>query len=299
MPFSAPYQAMSTYVTAAQARAELWRTMVGLILAAVFGVSLVVVAVLPLAIVYGGDTVQAAAAHIMAEGTERGVIGLLYSFVPQMLGLLIAVALLMRRGPLTLLGPIGPALRNSLRVAAPLLGLGLVTMVLSVIGDPVQPNRSLSDIAPWAPAALLGLLIQTGTEELFFRGYLQQQLAARFPARRWVWLLLPSVLFGLLHYSTRYSPTITAMTMIWAAGFGLAAADLTARTGNLGAALALHFTNNVSAILLVSFGGTLGGLSLYTVAIDPTDSAGMAFYLGLDALSLTVAWLLARVVLRR
>ena len=38
---------------------------------------------------------------------------------------------------------------------------------------------------------LLGLLVQTGAEEIVFRGYLQQQLAARFVAR-WVSFVFPS-----------------------------------------------------------------------------------------------------------
>ncbi len=42
-------------------------------------------------------------------------------------------------------------------------------------------------------------LIQTGAEELVFRGYLQQQLAARF-ASPLIWMVLPALIFGAVHY---------------------------------------------------------------------------------------------------
>jgi DNA-directed RNA polymerase subunit RPC12/RpoP len=42
----------------------------------------------------------------------------------------------------------------------------------------------------------VGVLIQTGAEEVLFRGYLQQQLAARF-ASPIAWMVLPSAIFAL------------------------------------------------------------------------------------------------------
>ncbi|MBC7736863.1 MAG: CPBP family intramembrane metalloprotease, partial [Candidatus Saccharibacteria bacterium] len=68
---------------------------------------------------------------------------------------------------------------------------------------------------------------------------------------------------------------------------------------NLGAALALHFTNNVSAILLVGVAGNLGGLTLYQVTVDPDQTVTMVLYLSVDGVALLVGWLTARVVLRR
>ncbi|MBC7738911.1 MAG: CPBP family intramembrane metalloprotease [Candidatus Saccharibacteria bacterium] len=296
--FLPPYQAMTSYVARARPRAELWRTLLGLILWAFFAMSLFVVCVVPVVMMIGSADLRADMAWLMDGDTPRGVLGLLYSFLPQMLALMLAVFLLMRRGPLSLTGPIGPALRNFARVAVPLMVLWLVMMPLSVQGGNVRQNLTLAELLPWLPAALLGLLIQTATEELIFRGYLQQQLAARYAAR-WVWLGVPALLFGLAHYAPGNSPVVTGLTMLWATCFGLVAADLTARTGNLGAALALHFTNNVSAILLVGVAGNLGGLTLYQVTVDPDQTMTMVLYLSVDGVALLAGWLTARVVLRR
>lgn len=297
-PIPSPYQAMNPFIAAARLRAELWRTLLGLVLWAILAIVLVLVCIVPLALVVGRPSLQASLDGLLDSTTPIGVLGLLYSFVPQMLGLMLAVLILMRRGPLSLTGPLGPAWRNFTKVGLPLLALWLLLMPLSLQGEHIRQNITFAKALPWLPAALLGLLIQTATEELVFRGYLQQQLAARF-ATRWVWLGVPSLLFGLAHYAPGSTPLVTGLTMLWAGCFGLAAADLTARTGNLGAALALHFTNNISAILLVGIAGNLGGLTLYQITLRPDQTSMMLLYLTLDGVSLLVGWLIARLILRR
>lgn len=295
-PISPPYQNMTALAAPARLRAEVWRTALGLLLAAVFTVLIVVAVTIPVAVLVGGDAARRIMTAAFSANTAPGVIGLLFSFLPIMLGMGFSVLVLMRRNPLRLFGPLIPFLRNFVRIGVPLMALGLLIMPLTITGDDVAPHLTLAQLAPWLPAALIGLLVQTATEEVIFRGYLQQQLAARF-ASRWVWLAVPSLLFGLAHYSGATPLPITLMTMLWAGCFGLAAADLTARTGNLGAGLALHFTNNVSAILLVGFAGPLGGLSLYSVT--PSGDAAVLIYFAQDSVSLLVAWLIARLILRR
>ncbi|HBS98322.1 MAG TPA: CPBP family intramembrane metalloprotease, partial [Citreicella sp.] len=83
------------------------------------------------------------------------------------------------------------------------------------------------------PLTLLALLVQTGSEEILFRGYLQSQLAARLP---WpaVWLVLPSALFALGHHAPAIYGANAGLVTLWAFVFGLAMADLTARSGTLG-----------------------------------------------------------------
>jgi membrane protease YdiL (CAAX protease family) len=288
---------MTQLAAPATRRAELWRTLCGLLLSVVFSLLLIVVAMIPLAVIFGPAHLRDQIAVVLNSNTIPGVLGLLYSFLPQMIGLMLAVLVLMRRNPVSLIGPPRAFLRNFVKVGLPMIGLWLLAMPLSVMGDQVVQNITFAELLPWLPAALLGLLIQTATEELVFRGYLQQQLAARFRAR-WVWLGVPSVLFGLAHYSGQYPPLITGLTMLWAGLFGLACADLTARTGNLGAGLALHFTNNISAILLVGMAGNIGGLTLYQVVLPPGDIASTLVYMALDGVSLLVSWLLARLILR-
>lgn len=291
-----PYTAMSAFAAPALPRAQLWRTIAGLFLWAVITVVIVMLLVVPAVIHYGPTEARRLTDMAMTSGTPVGMIALLFSFLPLLLGLGLTVLVLMRRNPLTLLGPLGPFARNFAKVGLPLMALWLLFLPLTISGSDVSPHLTWAELSPWLAAALTGLLIQTATEEVVFRGYLQQQLAARF-ASRWVWLGVPSVLFGLAHYSGQPALQFDLLTMLWAGCFGLAAADLTARSGNLGAALALHFTNNISAILLVGFDGPLGGLSLYTVT--PASDGATLIYFAQDGMGLLVGWLIARLMLRR
>jgi membrane protease YdiL (CAAX protease family) len=149
----------------------------------------------------------------------------------------------------------------------------------------------------WLLPALVMILLQSGAEELLFRGFLQQQLGARFGAPL-IWMVVPSALFALLHYDPITFGDFAIYPMIWAFAFGLIAADLTARSGNLGAAIALHFCNNVFALLLSGSAGNMDGLALYVTALDPES---LAHPLGIlrESLSLLIVWLGARIALRR
>jgi membrane protease YdiL (CAAX protease family) len=118
------------------------------------------------------------------------------------------------------------------------------------------------------------LLLQVTSEELVFRGYLQQQLAARFDSR-WIWYVLPSVLFGFLHYDTEIMGSNAWIVVAHTTIFGMIAADVTARTGNLGAAIGLHFANNLFALTIISLDGSLSGLGLYKTAFHVSDEVAI------------------------
>jgi membrane protease YdiL (CAAX protease family) len=117
---------------------------------------------------------------------------------------------------------------------------------------------------------LVGVLIQTGAEEVLFRGYLQQQLAARFSSPM-IWMVLPSALFAALHYQPEVMGDNTWLMMGAVFVFALLAADLTAVTGTIGAAWAMHFVNNALAILVMATDGPLSGLALYIAPISPAS----------------------------
>ncbi|WP_242509437.1 CPBP family intramembrane glutamic endopeptidase [Rhodovulum imhoffii] len=80
------------------------------------------------------------------------------------------------------------------------------------------------------PLALPAIPIQTGSEKLFFRSCLQQQLTARVRAPL-IWLPVPSALFAIGHYVPEDAGENAPAMVLWAGAFGLAAADLAARTG--------------------------------------------------------------------
>ena len=70
------------------------------------------------------------------------------------------------------------------------------------------------------PLSIAAVLVQTGSEEILFRGYIQQALAARFrhPA---VWLLGPSALFALGHYLPAEAGDNALVITAWAGLFGV------------------------------------------------------------------------------
>jgi hypothetical protein len=158
-----------------------------------------------------------------------------------------------------------------------------------------------------APLALAALLVQTGAEELFYRGYVQQQVAARFD-NPWVWLTLPNVLFALAHWDMEGAFVQNAQYVLWAFCFGLAASDLTARTGAIGAAVGFHLVNNVYAFAFFApLEGPDSGLALFLFAPMGEDALFDSLaetplvsgpYLA-ELLMVGLMWLAARVAIRR
>ncbi|MGR3466624.1 MAG: lysostaphin resistance A-like protein, partial [Shimia sp.] len=148
------------------------------------------------------------------------------------------------------------------------------------------------------PVALILVALQTGAEEIAFRGYLQSALAARF-ASPVIWMGIPSLAFAFAHFDPISAGgnvwLILAITFV----FGLIAADLTRRTGNIGAAWGIHFVNNCYAILIWAYSGPLDGLALFSGPMTVADPAFVYVvpfnlaYLGL------VWWLVTRRVASR
>ncbi len=87
--------------------------------------------------------------------------------------------------------------------------------------------------------------------------------------------------------------------MLWATLFGLAAADLTARAGTLGPAIALHLVNNFNAIALAAPEGAFDGLALYTYPFSLASSEALIAWAPIDLMILFCSWLTARLALRR
>ncbi|MFC7705841.1 CPBP family intramembrane glutamic endopeptidase [Plastorhodobacter daqingensis] len=292
MPARLTSPAFSAYVAPARGRAQLWRTLLGVIL--ILGIYAGLLALFLLAIDrwYGPG-----AERLLQARSPVGTVLVLATFLGMALGPVLAVVILHRRRPLTLIGPLRPALRDFCITAGVVLALSLVWMLLPG-GPPLERKLDLGLWFQFLPLALLGILVQTGAEELVFRGYLQQQLAARF-ATPLAWMVLPSVLFGLLHYDPQTMGGNAWLIVAATALFGLIAADLTARTGTLGAAWGLHLANNAVALLFISAEGPLDGLSLWTYPFSQHDVAAMRPLLLLDMAGLVLIWALARRALRR
>lgn len=243
--------------------------------------------------------------------TPLGVLAQLLTFGLIAAALVWMVRKFHTRGFWSMVGPLDATIRN-LKI------VGLAVFVLLVVQTILPPwimfadlveTRPLLGWAVWIIPAIAALLIQTGTEELYFRGYLQQQCAA-LSDKPWVWMGIPSVLFGAGHYLNGFGPADGVLYAAWATLLGLACADLTARTGNIGAAIGLHLSNNLFAFMIVAEAGVpSSGLALFLY--PPTDHS--QFDYGLHTLTepwivpeimtltlmIGVMWLAARVALRR
>ncbi|MCV6595007.1 MAG: CPBP family intramembrane metalloprotease [Silicimonas sp.] len=210
---------------------------------------------------------------------------------------LIAAAVWHGRRPGTLFGPRARGLRHFTAAAGLTFAVMVALLLLSLpFTAPPRPNMDPGLWLTWLPLALTALLFQTGAEELLFRGYLQSQLAARFRSPA-LWLILPSIGFALLHLGPGLSPVFLAFMALGTFTFGLMAADLTARTGSLGAAWGFHFANNVLALLVLSSDSTLAGLSLYLAAEPVNEMTQFTPLLLADLLIITSVWLVLRRVL--
>jgi hypothetical protein len=89
------------------------------------------------------------------------------------------------------------------------------------------------------------------------------------------------------------------LVVIWAGLFGAAMADLTARAGNLGPAIAVHFINNVMALLIVALPDQLGGAALYLLPFGMSDAEAMRAWMPADFFTTFVMWLVARLTILR
>ncbi|WP_425044513.1 lysostaphin resistance A-like protein [Primorskyibacter sp. S87] len=291
-----PYAAHEQLVAPARPRPELWRLFLGIVTIAV--------------VVFGFNTTLLAAIRSMAPhqfanelmtgATPLAMIVLLSSFGFVIAGIALATRLLQKRSLFSILGPAADTARQFWRVFRALLVLGAVLLILPPydMGIPLVENLPPSTWLLLLPVSLSVILIQTAAEEILFRGYLQQSLAARFQSPL-IWLCLPSLLFALGHYAPASAGDNALLVALWSGMFGLLAADLTARSGTLGPAIALHLFNNAVALLVVSLPDNLSGLSLFILPIDLSDTVGLREWLIVDFAMMIVGWLVARVVLRR
>jgi membrane protease YdiL (CAAX protease family) len=291
------YAPLEGFLAPAMPRPELWRTVAGVVIAVAFYYGAIVGLSSYLVARLGPMTAQVVLDSVLAGSTAIGLTGLLYSFLPLALGVFLAARLLQSRGPGSLIGPLRRATHDFLWVAVPVICLSVLLLPISAASENVGRHLGLVEQLKWLPLALPGLLIQTGAEEVAFRGYLLQQLGARFRTPL-AWMVLPSVLFGALHYDPEAYGSGAIAVCLWTALFGLFAADLTARTGTLGAAVGFHFATNYAALFLVGLYGSLDGLALFNLVINVRDPGAIMPYLAADLVAMIVAWLIARVMLR-
>lgn len=111
------------------------------------------------------------------------------------------------------------------------------------------------DLGQFIPLLFISLLfipLQTTFEELSFRGYLAQGIAG-WTKSRWLALLIPAVLFGLMHIMNpeikEFGFWITMPQYIW---FGLFFGIIAILDDGIELAMGVHAINNVFASLFVT-----------------------------------------------
>ena len=203
----------------------------------------------------------------------------LLTFLPVWIGLAVLLPLLHRRAPLALLGPSHRVNWQHFRLAAVLvlaiavgfeMAFQLPTLLLDLPHYKAHMLLQLPQWTLWLLPMLLLLFVQIGAEELLFRGYLLQMIRAR-GGGFWLAIALPSFLFGLLHYEPETFGQNAYLVVIVTTVLGILLCKVTLRTGNLGAALGIHFANNLTVMFLLGIDGNMDGMALFSAQIDLTS----------------------------
>ncbi len=287
------YAAHDHLIAAARRRPAIWRLILGLAL-----VFAVIVALISVVMAFYEVTGRGAS-RISANGdTPKSTFLMLASFSLMYPGLWIALHFLHKRRLRSLFGAAGPFWHAVWRTVPITIALYIAGLILTGFDfDAPKPALPLAIWLKWLAPALVALAIQVTAEELIVRGYIQSQLAARFRSPL-VWLVLPALLFAVLHYNPSEAGANAPWLLLPPLAFGLLAADLTARCGNLGPAIAIHFINNFAAIFLIAPMGMLSGLALYRLPVELSDPA-MLDTLPVELAFLFILWLCVRLALRK
>ena len=193
------YTAHRAFVAPAAEKSQIWRLFLGQIL--IIGV-FVGAGSLIYPFIFEGLSL------LNVDIDVANILSLLFSFGAVTAGVFNTVFFVHGCRPDIVFGPLRRASGHFVLVS---LGICILLIVLGILppwgfGEPLIANRLF---LPWLlvlPVALFSILIQTSAEEILFRGYLQQQLGARF-ASPWIWMALPSVLFGLALFLLCSTPT--------------------------------------------------------------------------------------------
>ncbi|MBV7408347.1 CPBP family intramembrane glutamic endopeptidase [Maritimibacter sp. DP1N21-5] len=260
---------MQSFWEPALPRVQIWRTvlgfalLIGIFFAATAGVFQL-----------GAYVTGAPPRELVSALTPQSTLLFFLTFIGFHLGLLIVLPLLHKRWYPSLFGP-------SRRINMAHFGWGvLATVALATflyafmyvdrqfLDEEFRPRivavRPLSEWLVWLLPALAVIFLQTFAEEAVFRGYLLQQLRGRFRSPL-IWAVLPSLIFGLLHFDPgTYGYVNAGAYVINTTTTGVLLCLITIRTGNIGAAAGLHFGNN-AALIFIGIKGNLEGFSLFAV----------------------------------
>ena len=289
------YKLHERLVAPARNKSEILRLIFGLVTITMLYMVMVMLGGHVVSVIMGDAWMQAIATSpgLTSPGQMLTILG---SFGFMIIAVCLVVILLHHRSPITLLGGFRIATAQFFKAMRNLLPYMALLAAFAFMAEDLQPNLTLGLWLSILPLTLLFLLIQVSAEELVFRGYLQSQLAA-LGLHKSIWILLPAILFGLVHYDPIIMGSAAPWVVLWAIFFGVLAADLTARSGTLGPAVAFHFAINFLSIGVVGIGDYLGGLNLYVYPFSITDTSDIITYLPLDTIGMLLAYFSVRLAL--
>ena len=289
------YKLHERLVAPARDRSEILRLIFGLVTITMLYIVMVMLGGHVVSVIMGDAWMQAIATSpgLTSPGQMLTILG---SFGFMIIAVFLVVILLHHRSPITLLGGFRIATAQFFKAMRNLLPYMALLAAFAFMAEDLQPNLTLGLWLSILPLTLLFLLVQVSAEELVFRGYLQSQLAA-LGLHKSIWILLPAILFGLVHYDPIIMGSAAPWVVLWAIFFGILAADLTARSGTLGPAVAFHFAINFLSIGVVGIGDYLGGLNLYVYPFSITDTSDIITYLPLDTIGMLLAYFSVRLAL--
>ena len=260
-------------------RSQIWRICLGLFL----------ISIIYVFSSFGWFIVLDRLVQIRLEGlgsTPADLAALLFSFFFIWLGIALVCRWLHRHPLHALYGPTYKINWQHFLIGA---GLAFATAIISetsisviswYLFDPssqANPNITATLWLRWVIPISALIFVQIGAEEMLFRGYLLQHIRAR-GGRFWWSIFLPSFLFGMLHFDFPIFGVNALFYMLHTSVAGIILCLVTLKTGNLGAALGLHF--GVNALMLI-FGleGHLDGMSLFVIQLDPKGAQATLSFL--------------------
>lgn len=264
--------AFERYIAAGAGRPDLWRLFAGIVLISSFWIGGTFAVLLVSAALAAGPGDPGEALRQLADLGPAGelaagpgiVLVALLTFSGIWMGVLLTVRLLHGQPFHTIFAPDRRVRRGDFARGV------LVAVAFTALSAPfalalAQPVQSGLAMPVWL-AALLPVIalvfVQATAEELIFRGYLLQQLALRSRSPL-LWAVLPSALFGALHYSGGLPGAAGLLYVGTTFLMGLALAALVWRTGSLWASIGVHVGFNVIALTLVGTEGVMSGAQLF------------------------------------
>ena len=213
--------------------------------------------------------------------TPLNLLFVLFTFVPIWIGVWVAMKFIHHIPMKVLFSPSGkldlPRLFKAFSIML-FLGVSIESgfQFIPVISKYInyEPNNILafSDWAKWLLPVLLFIFVQSAAEELVFRGYLLQLIWSKNAGYVYA-VILPSLIFGLLHFDSQSYGTNAWYYCFNTFVVGCLLCLITLHTGSLALAFGLHWGGNTVSLVFFGIYGNLDGMALWLTYLDPKSTA--------------------------